>query len=137
MSEKRLFKLSTERPMRNTSDEDVRAENRRLRTLLAAIVESAPTAAALVDVQWDISRGRITYVFCTPDRDEMSAAEALSKAMSDRGFPWDVASSIALEACRVVLKRHGLTKEAAAESSALAQKMAESVRAESTREGCP
>jgi len=125
----RMFRLATERPARDASDDDVREENRRLRALLAAIVEAAPIAGCVVDVQWDIERGRLTYVFCMPNRDEIPAAEELMKAMSDRGFPWDPATEIALEACRRVCQRHGLTKEAAAESKVLAAEMAASVKA--------
>lgn len=106
-----------------TADDEIRDENRRLRALLAAMVESGTAAAALVEIGWDLKNGRLVYTFCMPDRDEASAIAALSQAMSDRNV-WDAGRDIAIQACQRVLKRHGLIGEAQAEARALAKEAA-------------
>lgn len=103
-----------------TADDEIRDENRRLRALLAAMVESGTAAAALVEIGWDLKTGRLVYTFCMPDRDEVSAITALSQAMSERAV-WDVGRDIAIQACQRVLNRHGLLGEAQAEARDLAK----------------
>lgn len=119
----RIFKLTGKVFPVGTADHEIRDENRRLRALLAAMVESGTAAAALVEIGWDLKTGRMVYTFCMPDRDEVSAIQALSQAMSERAV-WDVGRDIAIQACQRVLNRHGLLGEAEAEARALAKEAA-------------
>lgn len=127
MKPKRLFALSV-KPPRAVADEDVRAENRRMRSLLDAMVKAVPVAASLVDVQWDIEKGRTSYTFCVPGDDEAGAVAALARAMSDGGFPWETTNELISEAMRRVCVRHGLIHEVHSEAQQIAVQMAESAR---------
>lgn len=129
MTQKRLFTLSV-KPPRDVTGENIAAENRRLRSLISAMVKAAPVAAVLVDVAWDIDRGGMTYIFCMPGEDEASAVAALTRAMSDSGFPWGTATDIADEAMRRVCARHGLLDEVKVEAQQIATQMFKSAKTE-------
>jgi hypothetical protein len=115
--------------VRECSDEDVHAENRRLRALMDAMARAVPCAAALVEVLWT-EDGRMSYVFCVPGENEAAAGDALVKAISNAGFPWGVAQDIAIEGMRAVLARHGLTAEAKEECAEFARRVAEAAKEE-------
>ena len=118
-----IFKLTGKVNPVGTADDEIRDENRRLRALLAAMVESGTAAAAMVEIGWDLKTGRMVYTFCMPDRNEVSAITALSQAMSERAV-WDVGRDIAIQACQRVLNRHGLLDEAQAEARDLTKEAA-------------
>lgn len=132
MTQKQLFRLSV-KPPRAVADEDVRAENRRMRSLLDAMVKAVPVAASLVDVQWDIEKGRTSYTFCVPGDDEAGAVAALVRAMSDSGFPWGTAADIVNEAMRRACARHGLLDEVEAEAQQIAVQMERAAEEEIAR----
>lgn len=93
-----------------TKADELRAENRRLRAMLACMVESGQSAAAIVEHGWDMKSGRMMHTFCMPQLDEVSAVSALCNLMTDHGV-WAPAKDVAIEAAWRVLKRHGLLGE--------------------------
>jgi hypothetical protein len=125
MASDQLLSLTT---VRESSDEDVRAENRRLRALMDAMTRAVPSAAVLVEVLWT-EDGRMSYVFCVPGENE-AAGDALVKAMFDAGLPRGVAKEIAIEGMRAVLARHGLTAEAKEECAELVRRVVEAAKEE-------
>jgi hypothetical protein len=114
--------------VRERSDDDVRAENRRLRALMDAMARAVPSAAVLVEVLWT-EDGRMSYVLCVPGESE-AAGDALVKAMFDAGLPWGVAQEIAIEGARTVLARHGLTAEAKEECAEFTRRVVEAAKEE-------